>query len=87
MTSESSMILRLDCSPSGKASYSRQLADALVPLLLANMPGARVVARNLADQPPAPVTEGFTRTMRTHQTAEQAAGVPALTESDTNGTN
>ena len=75
-------ILRLDCSPSGEASFSRKLGDEAVALLLARHPGAAVVRRNLADRPPSPVTEGFTQAMRTHQTAELAATVPALAESE-----
>ena len=79
---DSTTILRLDCSPSGDASYSRQLGDALLARLQVLHPGAAVIARNLADSPPSPVTEGFTRAMRTHQTAAQAATVPALAESE-----
>lgn len=75
-------ILRLDCSPSGEASFSRKLGDEAVALLRASHPGAVVVGRNLADRPPSPVTEGFTQAMRTHQTAELAATVPALAESE-----
>ena len=44
-------ILRLDCSPSGEASFSRRLGDEAVALLLATHPGAAVVRRNLADSP------------------------------------
>ncbi len=75
-------ILRLDCSPSGEASFSRKLGDEAMALLLAQHPGASVATRNLADCPPTAVTESFTRHMRTHQTAEQAATVPAFAESE-----
>ena len=75
-------ILRLDCSPSGEASYSRRLGDAVLARLRTQHPDAAVIARNLADSPPSPVTEGFTRAMRTHQTAAEAATVPALAESE-----
>lgn len=75
-------ILRLDCSPGGEASYSCQLGDALLEALRTRHPGAALVARNLADSPPSPVTEGFTLAMRTHQTAALAATAPALAESE-----
>ena len=75
-------ILRLDCSPSGEASFSRKLGDEAMTLLLARHAGATAVTRNLADNPPSPVTVGFTQHMRTHQTAELAAAVPALAESE-----
>lgn len=49
-------ILHLTCSPRGPAAFSRRLSEELVAGLLARDPAARVVVRNLAEQPP-PVTD------------------------------
>jgi FMN-dependent NADH-azoreductase len=76
------VILRLDCSPNGAEAWCSQLGDSVLERLAARYPEARLVRRDLAATPPAPVDPAFTRAMRTHQTAEQAAGVPALAESE-----
>ena len=75
-------ILRLDCSPVGEASYSRQLGDEVMARLQLKHAGATVIARDLAANPPSPVTLSFTQHMRTHPTAELAAMVPAFAESE-----
>lgn len=75
-------ILRLDCSPSGSQSISRQLGDLVQERLLIRHPGATVLRRDLAENPPPPVDAGFTQAMRTHQIAELAASAPALAVSE-----
>ena len=75
-------ILRLDCSPGGAGSFSRQLGDEVVGLLRAKHPGAGLVHRDLAEAPPSPIDLGFTQAMRGHQTAEAAKGVAGLAESE-----
>lgn len=75
-------ILRLDCSPSGAQSISRQLGDFVQQRLLTKSPDATILRRDLADRPPPPVDAGFTQAMRSHQSAELAASAPALTVSE-----
>ncbi len=57
-------ILQIEASPAGAASASRRLAAALVAALCAREPGARVVRRDLAQDPPALVDAGFAAAIR-----------------------
>ncbi|MCB9929868.1 MAG: NAD(P)H-dependent oxidoreductase [Alphaproteobacteria bacterium] len=75
-------LLRLDCSPNADA-FSRRLGDAVVERLRVHCGVAEVIGRDLAATPPPPVDPAFTRVMRTHQTAEAAREVEALTVSET----
>ena len=75
-------ILRLDCSPSGSQSFSRQLGDLVQERLLAKNRDATILRRDLAETPPPPVDANFTLAMRTDQTAALAANAPALAISE-----
>jgi FMN-dependent NADH-azoreductase len=57
-------ILHLTASPRGVDAYSHLISGELVAALCARHPGARVVARDLAAEPPALVDVGFTRAIR-----------------------
>jgi FMN-dependent NADH-azoreductase len=52
-------ILHLACSPRGRDAFSRLISDELVERLRARHPGARVVLRDLAAEPPPLVDAGF----------------------------
>lgn len=75
-------LLRLECSPSGAAAYSTALGDAVERRWLSSAADRRVLRRNLAANPPPPITHAFTAGMREHQTAESARGVPAFAASE-----
>jgi FMN-dependent NADH-azoreductase len=50
-------ILHVDCSPRGATSFSRRLGGQLMARLAARHPGARIVTRDLAADPPPYVDE------------------------------
>jgi FMN-dependent NADH-azoreductase len=76
-------LLRLDCSPNGTDAFSHALGEAVEQRLLALHPGANIVRRNLAAEPPPRIDQAFSAGMRTHQTAASAQGVAAFVASET----
>ena len=76
-------ILLIESSPRGNDSYSHQAARSLVNEIQTRNPGAKLVVRNLAENPPPHVGLPFITGMYAppeHRTAEQ---VKALVLSDT----
>ncbi|HTC09748.1 MAG TPA: NAD(P)H-dependent oxidoreductase [Acetobacteraceae bacterium] len=57
-------ILHLTVSPRGAEAYSHRISSELVAALCARHPGARVLARDLAAEPPVLVDLSFTRAIR-----------------------
>jgi len=57
-------ILHLTASPRAADAYSHPISSELAAALRARHPGARVVARDLAAEPPAFVDAAFTRAIR-----------------------
>jgi FMN-dependent NADH-azoreductase len=52
-------ILHLRCSPRGAAAFSSRLAEEVVARLLRHHPGARIVFRDLAANPPLQIDAAF----------------------------
>ncbi|GGF49915.1 FMN-dependent NADH-azoreductase [Aliidongia dinghuensis] len=77
-----SQILVVTASPRGSASYSNQVADALVAKLKAERPGATVVVRNLADTPLDHVGEAFVTGRVLPPADRSAAQAAAMVPSD-----
>lgn len=75
-------LLRIDCSPRGGEAHSVRMADELVGQILRHHPGACVVQRNLAADPPPLVDADFAAAMRAYTTRAEAAGVRALAVSE-----
>ena len=73
-------ILRIDCSPRGAVSHSRQLADEMMEELAHD--GADIVTRDLVRDPPPIVDAAFAAAMMVHQTAESARAIAALQPSE-----
>jgi FMN-dependent NADH-azoreductase len=73
-------ILRIDCSPRGALSHSRQLADERMEELAHD--GADIVRRDLARDPPPIVDAAFAAAMMVHQTADSARSIAALAASE-----
>ena len=72
-------ILYISCSPRGAASHSRIIADELVDRLLSRHPGAEMIRRDLAANPPSFVDTAFSAAIL----GPQGAPPPALEESET----
>lgn len=71
-------ILLIESSPRGSESYSNQAARSIVSELQRRNPGAKVVERDLAQNPPPHVGQAFTSGMNAapeQRTAEQAKAI------------
>lgn len=75
-------ILRVHCSPRGRASESYRLADVIVGALLSRYPGARVMDRPLGDGAMSHVDEDYADVIGGHRPAPPDSGGGALPRSE-----
>ena len=76
-------ILYLVCSPRGEAAFSRVMSDELVTRLRQHHPGAQVVLRDLAANPPPIVDAGFSAAiLAPPESGPRASVPPALAASE-----
>ena len=75
-------ILLIQSSPRGSDSYSQKVARSLVSDLKERHPGAKVVVRNLAENPPPHVGEAFVGGISTGPEQRTPAQTEALALSD-----
>ena len=75
-------ILLIESSPRGKDSYSHQAARSIVNEIQTRNPGAKLVVRNLAENPPPHVGPAFIGGMYTPAEQRTPEQVKALAVSD-----
>jgi FMN-dependent NADH-azoreductase len=75
-------LLRIDVSARGAASHSRRFADEIMEQVLSRLEIGRVVHRDLASGPPAPINAEYVDAMLMCRSRETSVGVPALSQSE-----